>query len=100
MSDLAVLPPPPSPEPADSTAPVRLGPLGRLGRFSFRHRLAVVLAWIAALGLAFGLSQAFGGKFHADYSAPGSDSSQAQQLLADRFPAQSGDTVTVVVRAD
>ncbi|MEU3454636.1 MMPL family transporter [Micromonospora sp. NPDC006766] len=32
--------------------------------------------------------------------APGSDSEQAQSLLAERFPAQSGDTVRVVVRAD
>ena len=42
----------------------------------------------------------FGGDFKADYSAPGSDSSEAQQLLESRFPAQSGDTVDVVVRAD
>ena len=46
------------------------------------------------------LSSAFGGEFKADYSAPGSDSEPAQQLLAERFPAQSGDTVDVVVRSD
>ena len=55
---------------------------------------------MAALGLAVVLAGAFGGEFKADYSAPGSDSSAAQQLLEDEFPAQSGDTVDVVVRSD
>jgi RND superfamily putative drug exporter len=49
---------------------------------------------------AFGLSSAFGGEFAADYSAPGSDSKQAQELLEAEFPAQAGDTVDVVVRAE
>src|SRR5215213_8059115 len=78
----------------------RPGPLGRLADLAFRHRGRTLLAWLAVLGIAVGLSTAFGGDFNADYSAPGSDSSQAQQLLEDRFPAQAGDTVDVVVRAD
>src|SRR5215210_259306 len=78
----------------------RPGPLGRLADVAFRHRGRTLLAWLLLLGLAVGLSTAFGGDFKADYSAPGSDSSQAQQLLEDRFPAQAGDTVDVVVRAD
>ena len=52
---------------------------------------------MTTLGLAVVLSGAFGGEFKADYSAPGSDSSAAQQLLEDEFPAQAGDTVDVVV---
>jgi RND superfamily putative drug exporter len=78
----------------------RPGPLGRLADLAFRHRGRTLLAWLAALGIAVGLSSAFGGEFNADYSAPGSDSSQAQQLLEERFPAQAGDTFQVVVRAD
>jgi RND superfamily putative drug exporter len=77
----------------------RPGPLGRLADLSFRRRGRVVLGWVAALFLAVGLSAAFGGDFNADYSAPGSDSSQAQDLLESRFPSQAGDTVDVVVRA-
>ena len=46
------------------------------------------------------LSMSLGGDFTADYSAPGSDSKEAQTLLEDRFPTQAGDTVDVVVRAD
>ncbi|MFD2762579.1 MMPL family transporter [Micromonospora eburnea] len=52
------------------------------------------------LVIAFGLSAAFGGEFVNASAAPGSDSEQAQRLLAERFPAQSGEMVRVVVRAD
>src|SRR5215470_3464652 len=54
---------------------------------------------LAAFALVIGLSAAFAGDFAADYSAPGSDSKQAQDLLARRFPVQAGDTVDVVVRS-
>jgi RND superfamily putative drug exporter len=84
----------------DTGAGSRPGPLGRLGGFAYRRRGRVVLVWVAGLILAGGLSMAFGGDFAADYSAPGSDSRAAQELLESRFPAQSGDTVNVVVRAD
>jgi putative drug exporter of the RND superfamily len=84
----------------DQAARAQPGPLGRLAGAAFRHRGRVVLGWIAALAVAIGLSAAFAGDFNADYSTPGSDSKQAQDLLEDRFPAQSGDTVDVVVRAD
>jgi putative drug exporter of the RND superfamily len=78
----------------------RPGVLGRLGGLAFRRRGRVLLAWFAGLAIAFGLSAGFGGDFTADYSAPGSDSKQAQDLLAQRFPARAGDRVDLVVRAD
>ena len=84
----------------NSRLATRPGPLGRLAGVSFRRRGRVVLGWIAALAVALGLSVAFAGDFTADYSTPGSDSKQAQGLLAQRFPERSGDTVDVVVRAD
>jgi RND superfamily putative drug exporter len=59
----------------------------------------VLIAWALALAAAFGLSMAFGGEFSNGSAAPGSDSEQAQILLGERFPAQSGDTVKVVVSA-
>ncbi|TDD73050.1 MMPL family transporter [Jiangella aurantiaca] len=78
----------------------RPGVLGRLAGASYRRRGRVVAAWVLAIAAAFGLSAAFSGDFTADYSAPGSDSRQAQDLLEERFPAQSGDTIDVVVRAE
>ncbi len=77
-----------------------VGPLGRLGAVAYRWRGTVVLIWLATLLVTVGLSAAFGGKFTADYSAPGSDSQQAQRLLEQRFPAQSDAAVSVVVQAD
>jgi RND superfamily putative drug exporter len=86
----------------DDTTPAvpRPGPLGRLGGVSYRNRGRVVLAWIAVIAAAVGLSSAFAGEFAADYSAPGSDSLQAQDLLEAEFPAQAGDSIDVVVRAE
>jgi RND superfamily putative drug exporter len=88
----------PQPTGADA-ATERPGALGRLADVSFRRRRWVVLGWVVTLALAAGLVSAFGGDYNADYSAPGSDSSQAQDLLESRFPSQAGDTVDVVVRA-
>ncbi len=75
------------------------GPLGRIARVAYRRRGRTVLAWVGALVLTAGLSAALAGSFSADYTAPGSDSRQAQDLLTQRFPAQSGDTVSVVVHS-
>ncbi|HEU4948755.1 MAG TPA: MMPL family transporter [Kribbella sp.] len=80
--------------------PVRPGPLGRLARLSFRRRGRVLLVWLLGLGLAIGLSAALGGEKVNGASMPGSDSEQAQTLLKERFPAQAGDRIDVVVRAD
>src|SRR3954463_3272057 len=85
--------------PAASSRPT-VGPLGRLAGLMFRRRGRTVLAWVAALLIAVALASAFGGDFKADYSAPGSDSGQAQQLLEDRFASEAGDTVDVVIHAD
>src|SRR5215472_1718859 len=87
----------PAPAPDALTRP---GPLGRLAGVVYRRRGRVILGWLAAFALVIGLSAAFAGEFTADYSAPGSDSKQAQDLLEQRFPVQAGDTVDVVVRSD
>ena len=81
------------------TTRARPGPLGRLAGLAYRRRGRVILGWLAALALVTGLSAAFAGTFAADYSAPGSDSKQAQDLLEQRFPVQAGNTVDVVVRS-
>src|SRR3954454_10965813 len=88
-----------TPPPIEPRTP-HTGPLGRLARVAYRRRGRTVLAWVAALGVAIVLAATVGGEFKADYSAPGSDSQQAQTLLEDRFPSQAGDTVDVVVHAD
>src|SRR5262245_57978505 len=82
--------------PPDSPRP---GPLGRLAGLAYRRRATVLIAWAVALAVAFGVSAAFGGELATNASVPGWDSAQAQRLLSERFPNQSGDTIRVVVRA-
>ncbi|MFD9127832.1 MMPL family transporter [Kitasatospora sp. NPDC059571] len=88
------------PAPAGPTTPHRPGPLGRLAGWSFRQRGRTLLIWLLAIVAAFGLSAALGDKYSADYTAPGSDSKQAQQLLAQHFPASSGESISLVLHAD
>jgi len=78
----------------------RVGALGRLAGAAHRHRRLVVVLWLAAVAAAVGLSSAFSGEFKADYTARGSDSRAAQDLLAERFPAMSGEQVDLVVHSD
>jgi RND superfamily putative drug exporter len=74
------------------------GRLARLADLAFRRRRAVVAAWAVGLVAAFA-SAGLAGDWSADYSTPGSESRAAAQLLADRFPQSSPDTVDVVWQA-
>src|SRR3954447_12334896 len=69
--------------------------LGRLAAAAAHHwerSLALGLLAVVALG---GLAAA-GGSFSDDFRTPGTESQDAYDLLRARFPAQSGDTATVV----
>ncbi len=71
--------------------------LRQITAWSFRHRVIVVVGWIVAL-VAFNIAaMMFGGQTRQDYLAPGTESTAAAELLSQRFPAQSGDTITVVI---
>jgi RND superfamily putative drug exporter len=74
--------------------------LARLADIAYRRRGLTVLAWIAVLIVIFPVSSALKGKFHADYSTPGSESKAASTLIAQRFGGFSGSSVDVVWRAD
>jgi RND superfamily putative drug exporter len=74
--------------------------LARLADIAYRRRKLMLFGWIAVLILIFPVSNALKGKFHADYSTPGSDSRTASTLIAQRFGGFSGSTVDVVWRAD
>src|SRR5215212_10406115 len=74
------------------------GRLARLAEFAFTRRRGVVVAWVVALVAAFGAA-GLAGDWSADYSTPGSESRAAADLLQDRFPARSPETVDVVWQA-
>ena len=72
------------------------GRLARLAAFAHRRRRAMVAGWIVALVAVIALAPRIAGEFTADYSAPGSDSQAARQLVEERFGGFSGETVDVV----
>jgi RND superfamily putative drug exporter len=81
--------------------PAALPPRGRLGRLAdlaYRRRRAVVAVWVAGLVAAFAAA-GLAGDWSADYSTPGSESRAAADLLQERFPQSSPDTVDVVWQA-
>lgn len=72
----------------------------RWPRTAARHPWRV-LAGAVAVAIALGLaSVAWRGSFTDQFSAPGTESQRAIDLLRQRFPQQAGDTAFVVVKAD
>ena len=64
------------------------------------HRKTVIIGWIVALiGIGM-LSSSVGSDFSEDFKLPASDSQEAFDLLETRFPSQSGDTATIVYKAE
>ena len=70
--------------------------LSRLGAFSHRRRLPVVLVWLAVL-VAGGIGAAtLSGETSNSFSIPGQESTVAQELITEEFGA-GGATVDVAV---
>ncbi|WP_320778185.1 MMPL family transporter [Streptomyces sp. CRN 30] len=71
-----------------------------MARWCYRHRLVVLLLWLGALfGLGAGGSAA-GSDYANVFSLPDTDSKRAYDLMERAFPERSGDTDTVVWKAD
>ena len=73
--------------------------LAGFARTMYRRRRRVVALWVVALVLANVLAGTVGADHRADYTMSGTGSARAQELLAERFPEQSGGTVQLVVEA-
>ncbi len=58
----------------------------------------MIVAWIVALIGVGAIAGSAGSEFSEDFKLPASDSTDAFELLEDRFPSQSGDTATIVFR--
>lgn len=67
-----------------------------LGRWAARHRGRVVSAWLLLLVVVAGLGTTLNGKLTTEFSVPGIESQQAQDLLKEKFPAAAGGTARVV----
>jgi RND superfamily putative drug exporter len=82
-----------------ATRESRVGIVARVGGWASRHRRVVLLGWVVALVGAFGASSAVGTNYGNSFSLKGTDSQRAVDLLKRNFPAQSGDSDQIVLRA-
>jgi len=72
----------------------------RFATWTTGHRKTVITAWIVALiGLGM-IASSVGSDFTEEFSLPSSDSKDALDLLENRFPAQAGDVVQIVYKAE
>jgi RND superfamily putative drug exporter len=72
----------------------------RFATWTTGHRKTVILGWIVAL-IGFGMiAGSAGSDFSEEFSLPSSDSKDALDLLENRFPAQAGDVVQIVYKAE
>src|SRR5215831_1524820 len=70
--------------------------LYRVGRFCAAHALVVLLAWIVLAVVVVGLKSQFGGLTSNDQTLPGTQSQQASDLLAAKFPPQQNGSSPIV----
>ena len=68
----------------------------RLASWCVRHRVIVLLGWLAALVLASGLSQSVGTAYSNSFSLPNTESTKALSLLQAAAPAVAGDREQIV----
>ena len=73
--------------------------LEKIGRGTYRHRWATLLAWLMILIAVASISVAFSKPESTQFSVPGTQSQQAMDLLEQRFPAASGATAQMVFAA-
>ncbi|NYH50669.1 putative membrane protein YdfJ with MMPL/SSD domain/signal transduction histidine kinase [Nocardiopsis arvandica] len=73
--------------------------LYRIGSFSYRRRWWVLGAWLALIAVAATAALTFRTPMSDTFEIPGTESQEAADMLAERFPERGGGTVTVVVRA-
>ena len=70
--------------------------MSAIARWCFRHRFAVIAAWVLVLVGLGTLAQAVKSDYNNSFSLPGTGSTTAQQLLGRAIPAQAGDSDTIV----
>ena len=72
----------------------------RLADFCYRRRRLVLGAWVVALVVVIALGAAMPAENRASYQTPGAESTEAYNLLEERFPARQGDSIKLVFAGD
>ncbi|MFG1766010.1 MMPL family transporter [Micromonospora parva] len=73
--------------------------LYRLGRGALRRRRLVVALWLVVLVVAGLAAATLRGPTASNFTMPGTESQRALDLLSEQFPAASGATGTIAVKA-
>ncbi|MEV5932964.1 MMPL family transporter [Streptomyces sp. NPDC052079] len=76
------------------------GALAGLGRFCFRRRRLVLLTWIVGVIAVAFVGFGYGAAPDNDFSGGDSQSARAQKLMAQHFPQEQGDRLTLAIRTD
>ncbi|MCT4354107.1 MMPL family transporter [Streptomyces sp. Je 1-79] len=79
------------------TSPGKKGLLRRMGEWSARHFVVVLVAWVVALGALVALNHAYGGEYSDNYSLPGTQSQEGLDVLRAHEPAAGGYSAQVVL---
>ena len=82
-----------------ATNPRVSGLLARLADLAYRRRGRMLLAWIAMAAVVVAIAPRLAGERSSEFATTGSDSQAAANLISERFPGTSGDTIEVVWRA-
>lgn len=82
-----------------ATRQERSSALAVLAGWCYRHRRAVVAAWLVAVAALIGVAVGLGSSFSDNYASPALPAQQAQNLLTAKFPSQAGATVDVVMQS-
>ena len=70
--------------------------MASFARWCFRHRLIVVIAWLAVLAIVIGVDRSVGNAYTNTFNLPGTQSTEALNLLSAALPKQSGDSDSIV----
>jgi putative drug exporter of the RND superfamily len=73
--------------------------LYRLGTRAVANRRRVVGMWLLAVLALVAVARIAGGEFSEEFGIPGTDSYEAQRVLEERFPEQSGGSARLVLHA-
>jgi putative drug exporter of the RND superfamily len=82
--------------PATRDAGSHTGALARLATGCARHPWRAIGVWVVVVVGILLAASTIGGTLVDKFTIPGSDAQRATDLLTDRFPAQAGDSATVV----
>ncbi len=70
--------------------------MASFAHWCYRHRVVVLVVWLAVLASFFGIDRAVGNAYSNSFNLPGTESSKALSMLTAAMPKQSGDSDSLV----